>query len=168
MTSRRQFLQTITTAGSLLLPKSLFTKSPDHSLHFIHLDALNSWSVADPVEWALENAHKPILERASERLRKLTPNDSDRIIRLVIRRCRLNLIEIHPRRSWSTIGESIVPMSDRSSRHMSWLDRRSRSYCGIGRRKSSQLSTATSFFTGARLPLNSICSFSRASGYAGS
>ena len=77
MTSRRQFLQTITVAGSLTPPQKPLPRSPDHSFHFIHVDTLNSWSVADPVEWSLENAHKPILERASERLRKLTPNDSD-------------------------------------------------------------------------------------------
>ena len=95
MTIRRQFLQSIT-AASLLLPKSLLARSPDHPFHFIHVDTQDSWSVADPVAWALENADQPILERASERLGKLTPNDGERIIRLVVRRCRLNLLEIHP------------------------------------------------------------------------
>jgi hypothetical protein len=48
--------------------------------------------------WSLQNARRPILERASERLLKLTPDDGDRIIRLVVRRCRLNLLELHPDR----------------------------------------------------------------------
>jgi hypothetical protein len=38
------------------------------------------------------------MERASAGLRKLTPADGQRIIRLVTRRCRLNLIELRPRR----------------------------------------------------------------------
>jgi len=44
----------------------------------------------------LENAHVPILKRASIGLCKLTTNDEDWIIRLIVRRCSLNLIEIHP------------------------------------------------------------------------
>ena len=55
-----------------------------------------AWLVADPVQWSLENARQPILERASERLRKLTTDDGDRIIRLVVRRCKLNLLELLP------------------------------------------------------------------------
>jgi hypothetical protein len=47
------------------------------------------------VKWSLDHAHDPILERASERLLKLTPDDGDRIIRLVVRRCCLNLLELH-------------------------------------------------------------------------
>lgn len=95
MHNRRQFLQTIT-AASLIPPKSLVTRSPDDPFHFIHVDTLNSLSVVDPVAWALQNAHEPILERASERLRKLTATNGDRIIRLVTRRCRLNLVEVNP------------------------------------------------------------------------
>jgi hypothetical protein len=38
--------------------------------------------------------HEPILERANEGLKNLTSNDADRIIRLVVRRCSLNLLEL--------------------------------------------------------------------------
>jgi hypothetical protein len=50
------------------------------------------------VAWALANSHQPILTRASKGLRTLTPADDQRIVRLVVRRCRLNLIELHPGR----------------------------------------------------------------------
>jgi hypothetical protein len=96
--SRRTFLQTTATvAGSLILPKAVFA-TPDHRFHFIHAESCKHWPVADPVQWPLEHAHEPILERASEGLRKLTANDCDRIIRLVVRRCSLNLIELQPGR----------------------------------------------------------------------
>jgi hypothetical protein len=94
MTNRRQFLQTIT-AASLIFPKNLFSRELN-KFFFIQTDTLNSWSVADPVAWSLENADQPILQRASERLGKLTSNDGERIIRLVVRRCSLNLLELHP------------------------------------------------------------------------
>jgi hypothetical protein len=54
--------------------------------------------VDDPVTWALGNAGQPIMERASAGLRKLTSADGQRITRLVVRRCRLNLLELRPRR----------------------------------------------------------------------
>jgi hypothetical protein len=54
--------------------------------------------VEDPVAWSLANAHQPILERARDRLVTLDAADSQRVIRLVVRRCRLNLIELHPGR----------------------------------------------------------------------
>jgi hypothetical protein len=92
--SRRDFLQaSVIIAGSLILPRSLLAGKPDHSFHFIHTDTLNSWPVADPVLWCLDNAREPVLERATEGLLKLTPSDGDRIIRLAVRRCDLNLLE---------------------------------------------------------------------------
>ena len=96
--TRRGFLQTAgIIAGSLFLPRLLFAaKKPD--FFFIHADTGSSWPVADPVLWCLENARQPILERAKERLLTLTPADSTRIIRLVARRCRLNLLELQRRR----------------------------------------------------------------------
>ncbi len=96
--TRRGFLQTAgIIAGSLFLPRLLFAaKKPD--FFFIHADTGSSWPVADPVLWCLENARQPILERAKERLLTLTPADSTRIIRLVTRRCRLNLLELQRRR----------------------------------------------------------------------
>jgi hypothetical protein len=50
------------------------------------------------VAWALANARQPILERARERLATLDAADPQRVIRLVVRRCRLNVIEIYPER----------------------------------------------------------------------
>ena len=96
MTTRREFLQTTATiAGSLLLPRSLLAWNPDLSFHFLHTETLTSWPVADPVKWSLQHAADLILERAREGLSKLTADDGDRVIRLIVRRCSLNLIEIH-------------------------------------------------------------------------
>lgn len=95
--SRRTFLQaTAAVTASLVLPRSLFAHTPNRSFWFIHADSCTSWSVADPVRWSLDHAHEPVLERAREGLAKLTPDDGDRIIRLVVRRCRLNLLELRP------------------------------------------------------------------------
>jgi hypothetical protein len=66
--------------------------------------------VDNPVVWSLENARQPILERASAGLRKLTPADDQRIVRLVTRRCRLNLLELRPGRvvvhHWGQQGQA--------------------------------------------------------------
>ena len=98
MTNRREFLQTTAAiTGSLILPTSLFAQ-PSSNFHFIHAASCKQWPVADPVQWSLENAHEPILERAADGLKKLTPDDGDRIVRLVVRRCSLNLLEVHPGR----------------------------------------------------------------------
>lgn len=97
MTSRREFLQTTATiAGSLLLPQSIFASAPDPGFHFIHTDTLDTWPVADPVQWSLEHANDPMLARAAEGLSKLTVSDGEKIIRLVVRRCSLNLLELQP------------------------------------------------------------------------
>lgn len=96
MTNRREFFQTTAAfAGSLLLPKAVFAK-PSSNFHFIHTNTLNHWPVADPVQWSLKHAHEPILARAAEGLSNLSVNDGERIIRLVVRRCSLNLLEVHP------------------------------------------------------------------------
>lgn len=97
--SRRHFLQTTTAAvASFLLPRTHFVGSPNRSFWFINADSCTSWPVADPVRWSFYHAHEPVLERATEGLLKLTPDDGDRIIRLVVRRCRLNLLELSPER----------------------------------------------------------------------
>ena len=84
MTNRRHFLQTAAAVtASLILHRSLFAKNFDRSFWYIHADSCTSWPVADPVRWSLDHAHEPVLERATEGLRKLTPDDGDRIIRLV-------------------------------------------------------------------------------------
>ena len=94
--SRREVLKPAAAAiAAVILPKSLFARNPDRSFWFIHADSCTSWPVADPVAWPLEHAHEPILVRAADELRKLTADDGDRIIRLVVRRCRLNLLELH-------------------------------------------------------------------------
>lgn len=98
MTTRREFLQTSATiAGSMILPKAVLA-TPELNFHFIHADSCTSWPIADPVQWSLQNAHDPILARAAEGLAKLKTSDGDRIIRLVVRRCSLNLLELHPGR----------------------------------------------------------------------
>lgn len=93
--SRRGFLQASAAAlASIFLPKGLFAGKPNKSFWFLQADTGDSWPVADPVGWSLENARQPVLERATEGLLMLTPEDDDRIIRLVTRRCRLNLLEL--------------------------------------------------------------------------
>lgn len=95
MLHRRHFLKSTAAAiAALILPRSLFAWNPDH-FYFIHADTGEYWPITDPVQWSLQNAHAPILARAAEGLSKLTASDGDRIVRLVTRRCRLNLIERH-------------------------------------------------------------------------
>jgi hypothetical protein len=94
MSNRREFLQTTAAfAGAFLLPQSLLA-TPAPNFHFIQSETLNHWPVLDPVQWSLEHAHQPILVRAAEGLSKLTVSDGDRIVRLVVRRCSLNLLEV--------------------------------------------------------------------------
>ena len=95
--TRRNFLQTtVVTAASLLMPRVLAWKQNSRSFWFLHLPTGDSWSVDDPVSWSLKNARQPILERARERLVTLDASDPQRVIRLVVRRCRLNLLELRP------------------------------------------------------------------------
>ena len=105
--TRRTFLQTA--VASFFLPKRLRAGEHSRSFWFLHTPTREAWAVDDPVTWSLEKARRPILERASKGLRKLTPADDQRIIRLVTRRCQLNLIEIHPGRvvvhCWGTQGQ---------------------------------------------------------------
>ena len=113
MTNRREFLQISTTiAGAFILPKTVFA-TPSSNFHFVHADSCKHWTVTDPVQWSLKHAHEPILARAAEGLGKLTANDGERIIRLVVRRCGLNLIELQPERvvvhHWSSQRADIRP-----------------------------------------------------------
>lgn len=95
MPTRRGFLKNVAaTFVSLIVPTGLRTRRRESSFWFIHADTGACWEVADPAQWAIANARLPVLERASEGLLKLTPDDGDRIIRLVVRRCGLNLLEI--------------------------------------------------------------------------
>src|SRR5690349_7040195 len=94
--TRRTFLQTaLAAAASLFLPRFLLPEKRPRPFWFLHTASGEAWAVDDPVAWLLENAHQPILERASTGLLKLTPADGQRITRLVTRRCKLNLIKIH-------------------------------------------------------------------------
>jgi hypothetical protein len=95
--SRRTFLKTaLAAAASLRLPRFLLARG--NSFWFLHAMTGESWPVDDPVAWALANSQQPILERARERLVTLDAADPQRVIRLVVRRCKLNLIELRPRR----------------------------------------------------------------------
>jgi hypothetical protein len=83
--------------ASALFPWKFFSRNADESFWFLHADTGASWEISDPVEWPLANVNLPVLVRASEGLGKLTTQDGDRILRLVTRRCGLNLIEQSPR-----------------------------------------------------------------------
>src|SRR5579871_3936473 len=97
--SRRTFLQTaLAAAASVFLPKFLLTEKRPRSFWFLHTGSGEAWAVDDPVAWSLENARTPILKRARERLVTLDAADPQRVIRLVVRRCRLNLLELRPGR----------------------------------------------------------------------
>lgn len=97
MTNRREFLQvSAAIAGASSLPHRLFAAPATPAHHFIQTTTLDSWPIANPAQWCLDHKHDPILERACDGLCSLSLNDSGRIIRLVVRRCGLNLIEVQP------------------------------------------------------------------------
>lgn len=109
MTNRREFLQsTAAITGSFILPTILVAK-PSSNFHFIHADSCKHWPV-NPVSWSLQYAHDPILARAADGLGTLTPDDGDRIVKLVLRRCSLNLLEVHEHKVqvqfWGTNGQA--------------------------------------------------------------
>jgi hypothetical protein len=68
------------------------------SFWFLHAPTGQAWAVDDPVAWALEHARRSVLERARARLVTLDAADPQRAIRLVVRRCKLNLLELRPGR----------------------------------------------------------------------
>src|SRR5262245_28320927 len=97
--TRRTFLKTTVAAiASFFLPRTVRGETSSGSFWFLHAPTGETWPVGDPVAWALASARLPILERASAGLLELTPADGQRIIRLVVGRCRLNLIELCPGR----------------------------------------------------------------------
>ncbi len=97
MPSRRDVLKSLAaTHAAWLFPHRLFASTRAPRFHFIDTDTLTSWPVASPVSWVSRNRSQPILERAAEGLANLTPDDGERIIRLVARRCGLNLLELRP------------------------------------------------------------------------
>lgn len=97
MPNRREILQSVAaTLTTWLLPSRLFATPDAHRFYFIQIDTQHSWPTADSVAWALKNRGQPILERAAEGLANLTEDDGERIIRLLVRRCGLNLLELRP------------------------------------------------------------------------
>lgn len=60
---------------------------------FLYAPTGYSWQVDDPVTWLLEHADNPFLGRTGSRL-VLSPDDPDRILRVVLRRCSLVLIHV--------------------------------------------------------------------------
>jgi hypothetical protein len=95
--TRRTFLQTAVAAvASLFLPRGVRAEKSSGSIWFLHATTGESWPVDDPVAWSLHHAREPLLERARERLVTLDAADPQRVIRLVVRRCRLNLLELRP------------------------------------------------------------------------
>jgi hypothetical protein len=107
--SRRTFLQAVAAAfASFFLPRSLRAEGRPR-FWFLHTETGVSWPVTDPVGWALANSQQPIFARASKGLRTVTPADDQRIILLVVRRCKLNLIELHHERvvvhHWTQQGQ---------------------------------------------------------------
>lgn len=103
---RRDFLRIVVVASAGALPLSRLALG--RPVSFLHTATGDYWSVDDPVAWSLENAQQPILERASKGLAKLSTSDPTRIIRLVTRRCHLNLIEVEADRvqvhHWGKLG----------------------------------------------------------------
>jgi hypothetical protein len=91
--------------GAVFVP--LTTRHSDS--HFVLKKASGvAWCVDDPVSWSLENARIPILNRARQQLLTLSSSESDRIRRLITRRCGLNLIHIQSPRVevqyWNQLG----------------------------------------------------------------
>jgi hypothetical protein len=97
--TRRTFLQTaVAAAAAPLLPRGGRAERRSKSFWFLHVATGEAWAVDDPVAWSLANARQPVLERARARLVTLDAADPQRVIRLIVRRCRLNLLELHPER----------------------------------------------------------------------
>lgn len=93
--SRRSFLgSAVAAVASFFMPR--VQGAAKKNCFFLHTPTGASWAVDDPVSWVLDNAQQPILKRARERLVTLHSSDPQRVIRLVTRRCQLNLLEIEP------------------------------------------------------------------------
>jgi hypothetical protein len=96
MTNRREFLQVSAAFTRIsFVPHNLFA-SATPTYHFVQTITLNSWPIANPAQWCLDHRNDPILERAGDGLCNLSISEPDRLIRLVVRRCGLNLVEVQP------------------------------------------------------------------------
>jgi hypothetical protein len=65
---------------------------------FIHGQTGTTFQVDDPISWCVQHRDEGILAPARDRLVTLGPADADRIVRLVVRRCKLTLLDVRPRR----------------------------------------------------------------------
>ena len=61
--------------------------------YFLFRDTGRSWQISDPVAWCLDHAGTPLLAPAADRLLE-SPDEPDRLIRVVLRRCGLVLVSI--------------------------------------------------------------------------
>lgn len=93
--NRREVLESLAAIlGSLGLPQ-IIAADQFNSRWFVQKITDNTFfEVNDPALWALENRQSALLSRAREGLSKLDPADSDRIVRLVARRCGLNFVKL--------------------------------------------------------------------------
>lgn len=91
---RRGFMQA---AAALVAAGSIPTEAaaaPAPRRYFV--GPAGAWAVEDPAAWALaRRADMPELERARERLATLAPGDDVKILRVVLRRCPLSLVEVN-------------------------------------------------------------------------
>jgi hypothetical protein len=94
--NRREFLCDAAAAAFLLAHGKLVTGEVSPFQCFVDTITLKHWQVHDPVQWSLQNAENPILQNAAKGLSGLTVTDGERIVRLVVRRCYLNLVELRP------------------------------------------------------------------------
>ena len=69
-------------------------RTADPQFWFLHAPTGAAWQVEEPALGCLAHAHDPLLAPARDRLLTLTRDDADRIVRLVVRRCGLHLLEV--------------------------------------------------------------------------
>lgn len=70
-----------------------------HRHWFIHAATGTTFHVANPISWCLTHSRdEAILAPARDRLVTLGPAEADRIVRLAVRRCRLNLLDVRAER----------------------------------------------------------------------
>jgi hypothetical protein len=92
--NRRDFLCSV--AFSLVAHSDTTVDKAKSGYFFVDTTTPKHWQVHDPVRWSLENADQHVLQDAAKGLSGLTVTDGDRIVRLVVRRCNLNLVELRP------------------------------------------------------------------------
>lgn len=69
------------------------------SFYLLNIYSNKPTPIPEPVSWLLDHLNHPMLKRANARLQaSMDAPDPQRILRVVVRRCGLNLIEIHEQR----------------------------------------------------------------------